>query len=238
MNMPIQSAPPDADMFRKAVRNFYVAAPLYILIPVAFWWCFQTAGVPWVGKAVWLGAAGWMIALILRWPVMLAMRKQPQARFERVIVGLSGPLEEVVRVVMLLETARSLGWGASFGQGWAAVEVMYTLVAGFAQASILTRTDEKAVQAREILLQRLGKQVMMNPLHGVLERVTASAFHIGSSLMVARSPWFALMMIPLHSGWNLAAVQLLRFGIAWEQMLNLVLGVAVMGMGVMAWWLR
>ncbi|MCL6600030.1 MAG: YhfC family intramembrane metalloprotease [Alicyclobacillus macrosporangiidus] len=237
MNMPTQSAPPDADVYRKAARNFYFAIPLYVLVPVAFWWCLQAAGVPLVGKAVWLGAAGWVTALVLRGPVILAVRKQPKARLERVIVGSSGPLEEGVRVVILLATARSLGWSASLGQGWAAVEVVYTLVAGVAQASILTRTDEKAVQAREILQQRLGGQATANPLYGVLERVAASAFHIGNSLLVAWSPWFALMTIPLHSAWNLAAVRILRCGVARAQALNLALGAVVLGSGMMAWWL-
>ncbi|MDF2961676.1 MAG: hypothetical protein K0S39_3411 [Paenibacillus sp.] len=211
---------------RELKNRFYLAVPLLILVPVLLWLLFHAAGYPLDWKAAVLGAAGWLIALILRGPIALLVMRLPQSKGQTILVASSGVLEEGVRFALLALTMTSLPWALSIGQGWAAIEVVYTVVTGFATLSLLGRTDEKAKQAQAILAaQGVGQS---HPMWGVVERLFASLFHIGATLLLAHEPYLLALLIPLHSFLNLSAVILMKRSIVLVEAVIAVVGVSVM----------
>jgi len=73
---------------------------------------------------------------------------------------------------------------------------------------MIVRTDEKSMQVKE-MLENSGN-LNQSPLLGVSERIFASAFHNGSTLLIAHNLWMAVLMRPAHSVFNLATVRLVK----------------------------
>ena len=121
----------------------------------------------------------------------------------------SGPLEESVRLVALFAIARDLDTAYSIGLGWASIEIVYAIVNGAVLASIRTRTDDKPIQARR-QLEELGMLRDFPAYMGVVEWISASAFHIGSTLLLAAWPILLIVAIPVHSALNLCFLVLLK----------------------------
>jgi hypothetical protein len=201
-NHEMQMPDPLAGASRKALKFL----PLYMLVPVMFWALFHSTGYELNWKGFGLGALGWFVALFLRGPLSLLVQKWPPEKAKNVIVGSSGVLEEGVRLILIALTSTSFSWAQSVGQGWAAVEVVFVIVNVIMISTLVNRTDEKAMQAKELL--KAQGNIQASPLWGILERIWASSFHIGATLMVAFNPWLVLIVIPLHSGLNLVAVRL------------------------------
>ncbi|MCK9906063.1 hypothetical protein MXD63_39495, partial [Frankia sp. Cpl3] len=147
-------------------------------------------------KAYGFGAFGWLIALMLRGPISLLVKKLPQQKAKLLIIASSGPLEEGIRYIVIALTGASFSNALSIGQGWAAIEVVFAVINGLVLASVLRRTDEKAEQVKELLLAN-GNQPA-NSLWGVWERLFASAFHIGATLLIAVHPLLLIVLLPLH----------------------------------------
>ncbi len=219
-------------LFERAIRRSKRFLPLYVLVPVAFWLAFQASGTDMRWDAFGWGALGWTIALFLRGPVSALVMKLPQKKAQTIVVGSSGVLEESVRLVLLALTSASYSWSLSVGQGWAAVEVLFTIINVLVIYSLSGRTDDKAVQAKEML--RLQGNLDGNPLWGIVERIFASAFHIGSTLLLAFNPWLVLLLVPVHSLMNLAAVQLAKRSVALTEAAVAVIGTAVLVAGIVA----
>jgi len=190
----------------RAAKRAIVILPLYLVVPVLFWLGFRAAGYEMDWKAFGLGALGWFIALLLRGPISAFTMKLPQEKSKKIMVASSGVLEESARLLLIVLTSAASGWAVSAGQGWAAVEVVFTMVNVVVMASLIRRTDEKAMQAKQILAAQGTANA--SPLWGVLERIWASAFHIGCTVIVASLPWSVVLLIPLHSGLNSVAVRL------------------------------
>ncbi len=123
----------------------------------------------------------------------------------------SGPLEETVRLGAVLLAGNGFIVAYSIGFGWGAVEVVYALFNGAVVLRLARRSDEKAVEARR-QLQELGLMTEAGPFLGILERLSATALHIGSTLLVAKWPVFVLAAVPLHSAINLGVLALTRQG--------------------------
>ena len=194
--------------YKRVARHFYLAIPLYILVPVGYALGFRYAGIPVHWASFGFGTAGWMIALMLRAPIALLLKKTSKERAATIIGAASGPLEEGVRLAVLLFAGLSFQSAASIGQGWAAVEVLFTVVNGVVLAIMLVRTDEKSMQVKEVL-ENSGN-LNQSPLLGVSERIFASAFHIGSTLLIAHNLWMVAVLIPAHSVFNLLTVRLVK----------------------------
>jgi hypothetical protein len=183
------------------------------------------------GCAYGLGALGWLAALVLRGPVIaVAIGKLPREKATTVVVASSGVLEESVRIILLALTSFSASWAASIGQGWAAVEVLFVMVNVVAVASLAGKTDEKSVQARQ-MLEAQGT-IHGNPLWGVLERVWASAFHIGCTLVVASMPWLVILLVPLHSMVNFMTVRLAKKSIGLGNLFIALCGACLLALGL------
>ena len=161
----------------------------------------------WVG----LGSLGWTLALTLRIPLVVAMRRvtnSPSA-LEHLTVLSSGPLEELVRLGMLAIAGNSFTIAYSVGLGWGGIEVVYAVFTGYATAVLASGTDTQADQVRE-RLRELGALSPAAPLLGVLERASAAALHVGFALLLATWPVLIVALAPLHSSINLGVLATTR----------------------------
>lgn len=209
-------------------RNAIIAALPTVAVPVAFAAVLLSTGgsINWGPLA--LGAAGWLVALVLRTPVILLAQQlagSPE-RAEPWVVGASGPCEEAVRVAAVLLVGRAFPVAYSIGLGWSTIEVLYSLVTMFALASLARRADEQAVQARA-LLQAQGRAYMLggaSPFWGIAERVSASALHVGFTLLLAWQPWLVVVTIPTHSAVNFVASGVARRSVALVELTLAIVG--------------
>jgi len=214
-------------------RNTAIATPLTLLVPVAFAVVLASAGADLSLSAAGVGALGWLVALALRAPVSVVALKalgDPE-RVKPWIVGSSGPLEEGVRLVVLLLVGRSFSEAASIGLGWAAIEIVYTTITGFVTLSLVRRTDEQAVQARE-MLEAQGMLRETGPALGIVERIGASALHIGFTLLVAWRPLLVIATAVVHSAVNLVLIRMFQRSPLLTELALLLIGVATLGLGV------
>jgi len=195
-------------MVQRVARKFYYMIPLYLLVPLIIGVFFHKmfASIDWL--AFGLGALGWIMALMMRGP-LATLVKNVSPEKAAIIMGLSsGPFEEGIRVGLLLLTGLAFQWALSVGQGWAAAEVLFVVINGIAQVKLLQSDHKKAAEAREVL----EKQGFINvhPFLGVIERVSASFFHIGATLLVAKMPVMVFVLLFAHSLLNIVAVVLSR----------------------------
>jgi hypothetical protein len=102
------------------------------------------------------------------------------------------------------------------GLGWAAIEVVYSLLQGFGMATLQQKTDAKAMEAKA-LMKAIGMEEALKPsapFWGILERVGANALHISLGLVLVISPWLAIATIPLHSAVNYLFTQTIKRSLA------------------------
>jgi hypothetical protein len=171
-----------------------------------------------------------VIALFLRGPLSAIVMKMPKEKATTIVVSSSGVFEECVRLGILLLTSLTFSWSLSLGQGWAAVEVLYAMITVIVLVSLAKRTDEKALQAKEML--KLQGNLSASPLWGVFERVFASAIHIGCTLIVAKYPWTVVGLIPLHSSVNLIAVKFAKKSIVAVELTAALVGIILLTVGL------
>jgi hypothetical protein len=116
------------------------------------------------------------------------------------------------------------------GLGWAAIEVLYAIANGLALSALVERTDPEAQRIRATIPPSLltGGAVAW----GVLERVWASAVHIGFTLVLAAVPIAALVTAPAHTLVNVAFTRALRrYPMAMVMAAGLALGAAILAVG-------
>ncbi|MBD3920729.1 YhfC family intramembrane metalloprotease [Paenibacillus sp. PR3] len=229
MNMAVESNELDVQL-SKATKRAIKFIPLYVAVPVLFGVGFTLSGYAIDWKAFGLGALGWIIALFLRGPIGAAVMRLPQERMKAIMIACSGILEEMTRVVLLALTSFGSAWALSIGQGWAAVEVSYVIIQIIAISSLAGRTDDKAMQAKQ-MLEATGN-LQASPLWGILERIWASAFHIGCTLIVASFPWMVIALVPLHSGMNWAGVWLATKSIRMSSVAIAIVGITLLITGL------
>jgi hypothetical protein len=189
-------------------RNTLIATPVALLVPVAFAALLVALGADLRWSAIGFGALGWIGALMLRAPLaaILSVVLGDPERVKPWIVGSSGPIEEGVRLLVLILVGRSFTEAAMIGVGWAAIEVVYTTMTGFITLSLVKRNDPEAVKARE-MLQSQGMLRETGPALGVIERIGASALHIGFTLIVAWTPVWVVATALVHSAVNLSLIE-------------------------------
>ena len=191
-------------------RALVLSIPLYLAVPVGYALAIVAlGGEPSVGPIL-AGAAGWLLALVLRAPVgLLGVRitGSPE-RAQRWVVASSGPLEESVRLAVLLLVGRDVETALWIGLGWAAIEVVYAIANGFAVEALSRRTDPEADRARALLPPAaLGGNA---PWWGVAERTWTTAVHIGFTLIVAAVPVLVVATAAVHSALNVGFLWLVR----------------------------
>ncbi len=213
-------------------RALIIAIPLVIGVEVAYGLGFDALGHPPMVLPLLAGAGGWLLALVLRTPVgLVGMKVTGSAdRTQAWVVASSGPLEEAVRLAVLLIVGRDLSTALWIGLGWASIEVLYAIANGFALAALAERTDPEAEQAKAMLPPSAFSGTA--PLWGVVERAWASGLHIGFTLILAALPIAVLLTAPLHSLVNVAALRLgTRYGLLAVSAAGVVVAAAALGIG-------
>ncbi|MGC4808918.1 hypothetical protein ACLQ29_00095 [Micromonospora sp. DT228] len=191
-----------------------------------------------VGGPAWgaagLGALGWLASMWLRIPVVLVARKLTgdKGRVATAVSLASGPAEEIVRVVGVTLLVAALPRAVWFGLGWAAVEVVFAAANAVVVPILLRRGDEKSREIKEILESQgvLGAA----PAYGVLERVSATALHLGFTLLVFANPWYAVATAVVHSAANLAITVLVRRSVPRGELVFAGIAVIVLALAVQA----
>jgi hypothetical protein len=232
-------------------RNVLLAAPFLLAVPLAFGTIVDQAGHRLQPEAFLAGVAGWLVALILRAPVaaiaagpgrgggsprLTGERSEPvgPGRPGAIVVAASGPLEEAVRLVVVLQLGRSLGTALWVGVGWGAVEALYAIVNGIALAALAEKSDPEAERVRRLLPSAAFSPTA--PFWGIAERVWASAVHLGFTLVVAAVPPMVVATAAVHSSLNLVFLELYRRLPLWAvSLLGILVGGAVLGVGLALW---
>jgi hypothetical protein len=205
-----------------------ISAPLIVGVALLL-----TAGQPAL-LPVLLGAAGWLAALVLRQPVaILASRLTSQANAARIVGWSSGPAEEIVRLALVLLALRTFHDAVWAGYGWATIEILVVAVNTLAVASLMTKNDPRSQQAREIL-EAQGTLNEHHPLWGLLERLGASALHLGFTFLLFVQPWLVLLTIPAHSLTNVLVVRIAKRNAAKAQTVLTIVALTVLTVGLVA----
>ncbi|NKX52450.1 hypothetical protein HER39_18100 [Arthrobacter deserti] len=179
-----------------------------------------------------LGAAGWILALVLRQPVALAAgRFAGRGRAAALVGWFSGPAEELVRLALVLSALHSFDQALWAGFGWAAAEVLLVAVNTLAIAGLLARDDPKSRQAQQ-LLQDQGLATPRNPAWALLERLSATGLHVGFTLLLFAWPWLVLLTLPAHSLANMLAVRFARTRLALTEAARAAAGVLALAAGL------
>jgi len=212
-------------------NHLLLASPFYVLVPIAFFAAFQAMGVMPSWLMMGAGALGWFFALMLRGPVAVLAQKfaGSEEKAKLWIAASSGPLEEGVRLLVLLWLGRDLATALAIGLGWAAIEVAFALINSFVANVMLRSDDPKIVETREMLAQQINTD--NGPWWGVVERISASAYHIGNALLIAFMPLAVLLAAPLHTAINLGVVHLSKRSMGLAQVLVAVAGALTLGFG-------
>lgn len=215
------------------LRNFILAAPLILAVPLIFVSGFPLleASITW--RTVGIGALGWLIALALRAPVAAVATRfsDDPAQAQHWVVASSGPLEELVRLAALLLVGRSLSSALSLGLGWAAIEVLFAVVNGAVVLALLRRGGDEAEKIRSAL-EAQGMWRESGPFWGIVERISASAIHIGFTLIIAAMPILVAITIPVHSAINFLVVRLAARSVGASQAMLFGAGVVSLGIGL------
>ncbi|WP_051898104.1 hypothetical protein [Sciscionella sediminilitoris] len=178
------------------------------------------------------GALGWWIALFLRIPVSVAVlgRTGTQQALgswrEQVLVASSGPLEELVRLALVLLLVSGFDQALWAGLGWAMIEVLYTCLSSAITTTTLHRDDDKSRQLREVLAAR-GLLEDKHGIFAVAERISATLLHVAATLLISVLPILVLLTIPAHSITNLAVTKLTPRSLARAECVFAAIGIVL-----------
>ncbi len=216
------------------LRNTTIAAPLILLAIVPFALIASRYNIVVDLKIAVLGAVGWWVALVLRTPAIILARKLSTKTGSTLVVLASGPAEEGVRLVMLLALGLTVDNAYSLGLGWAAIEILYSIMQGVALGVLQQKTDKKAEEAKA-MLEALGMEKTLSPsapFWGILERISATALHLGFSLLVVVNPYWVLASAPLHSVANISLLRLARRSLALSELAIFAVAAVIFAMSL------
>jgi hypothetical protein len=233
---------PDGDLplavRRRLHRQVPFALPVIAIVPVLIALVLASTLAPARPGAAALGAAGWLAALALRAPAGALVSRMPKQNAPTFMASISGPAEELVRLLLVLVAVKGFGSVLWAGFGWATIEVVYTLVTGLMVRRLLLDPGAKAAQARRLLVSMGWLQYVQSlvPVLGAVERAGASLLHIGFTLLLGWNPWLVLVTMPTHSATNLVAVRLMKQrSVLLTEMIVVVVGAAAFALGLLAW---
>ncbi len=221
----------DQALAKQFLRHLLWCTPLLLIVPLIYLLAFNALGQGTV--PVWpfcLGLVGWSIALLLRAPLLVLILRLTHNLQEQVVAAMAGPAEELVRLLIVLFLHANFASAFAVGLGWASIEVLYALVSGFSTVVILSQGGVRAWQLKKKFLDT-GQTVQVTVYWGVIERLSATALHIGFTLLLAYHPLLILITLPLHSLVNVSAIRLNNRSALATQMLIAVFGVATLLVG-------
>ena len=198
-------------------------APLLPIVPLIYVLGFNALGrgSPQM-RPFCLRLSGWTVALGLRVPMMVLAFRPTHNVNEQVVAAMAGPAEESVRLLAVLCLQASFASAMWLGLGWATIEVLDALVSGFTNVVILSQGGVGALQLRKRFLDT-GLTVRETVYGGIFERVSATALHIGFTLLLAYRHVLLLITLPLHSLISMGALNLTkRLAFATQMVIALV----------------
>ena len=147
------------------------------------------------------------------------------------MAAMAGPTEESVRLLAVWLLQANFSSAISLGLGWASIEVVYTLISGFITVVILSQGGLGAWQLRRRFMDA-GLTAPATVYSGIVERISATALHIGFTLLLAYHPLLILVTLPLHSLVNVGAITLTNRSALATQLLLAIVGMATLLIGL------
>lgn len=227
-----QQAISDQALAKQFFHHLLFCTPLLLIVPLLYVWAFNALGQGSLQfRPFFLGVLGWTFALLLRAPMMMLIVRFTHNVNEQVVAALSGPAEEVVRLLAVLFLQVNFASAISLGLGWAGIEVLYTVVSGFSTVVILSQGGIGALQLKKRFLDT-GLTVPATVYSGVIERLSATALHLGFTLLLAYHPLLILITLPLHSLVNVGAITLNPRSALATQLLIALFGTTTLAVGI------
>lgn len=175
-----------------------------------------------------LGALGWMVALAARLPVLAsAGRLHALRRRDTIIAVTSGITDEVVRLALVLVVVNGTGSALWAGFGWALAGFV------FVAATQLTQFSWPIGDQATEQLRSQGGFISTHPVHGGGRGITATAFHLGATLLLASWPWWVLATAVAHSVVNVAFARWARRRLVPVELLGAVVSAALLLAGLL-----
>ena len=222
----------DQALSRLFLHHLLFCTPLLLIVPLLYLLAFNALGKGSLAvRPFCLGLLGWSIALLLRVPLALLTVRLSHNLKELAVAAMSGPAEESMRLLAVLFLQANFASAVSLGLGWATIEVLYALISGFCTVVILSHGGVGAWQLKKRFLDT-GLTVPATVYSGIFERLSATALHIGFTLLLAYHPLLILITLPLHSLINVGALSLNNRSALGTQMLIAVFGTATLLVGV------
>lgn len=180
-------------------------------------------------RYVLLGALGWAVAMVMRLLVIFLLgliNSHVKERTHETLVWVSGPAEELIRLVLLLVIGLTVGNAYSVGLGWGTIEIIYSLAQAIGMGEVMKRDDPASKKAKQILERDMGFALHSNaPWWGILERFSANASHLALSLLLVSSPLFILLTLPFHSFINYILLRIMKYSLARAQIVLIAVGI-------------
>lgn len=198
----------DQALAKQFRHHLLFCTPLLFTVPFIYLLAFNSLGQG--NLPFWpfcLGVLGWSVALFLRAPMMVLTLRFTHNVKEQVVAAMAGPAEESLRLLAVLFLQANFATAISLGLGWASIEVLYALISGFGTVIVLSKGGVGAFQLKKRFLDT-GLTVPATVYSGIIERLSATALHIGFTLLLAYHPLLILITLPLHSLVNVVAVSL------------------------------
>jgi hypothetical protein len=222
----------DQALAKQFLHHLLFCTPLILTVPLIYLLAFNALGQGSLSVGPFcLGVLGWSVALLLRAPIALLTFRLTHDLKERVLVAMSGPVEELTRLLAVLYLQANFAGAISLGLGWASIEVLYALVSGFGTVMILSQGGLQAWQLKKRFLDT-GITVPATVYSGIIERLSATALHIGFTLLLAYHPLLILITLPLHSLVNLGAISLNNRSALATQVLVALFGFTTLVVGI------
>lgn len=222
----------DQELARQFLHHLLFCTPLLLIVPVIYLVAFNALGQGSLPvRSFILGIVGWSVALVLRGPLLVLTVRLTHNLKEQVVAAMAGPVEESVRLVAVLFLQANFATAISLGLGWASIEVLYALVSGFSTVMILSKGGVGAWQLKKRFLDT-GQTVPVTVYSGIVERLSATALHIGFTLLLAYHPLLILITLPVHSLVNVSALKLNNHSALATQMLVALFGSATLLAGI------
>lgn len=198
------------------LKNTIIALPFCLLTIVPFLLLAHQLDVSIKPGYIALGALGWWAALMLRMPVILLLTKSKSKFTREITVGISGPAEELVRLILLLILGLTTQNALSVGIGWALIEIIYSAIQGVAIGVLKSKNDAKSKQALKLIAQKdMNKALVPTaPFWGIIERFSANALHMSFALLLVVSPWLVFITMPIHSACNYLIMKVMKSSLA------------------------
>lgn len=222
----------DQALAKQFFHHLLFCTPLLLIVPLIYLLAFNTLGQGSLPiRPFCLGLLGWSVALFLRTPMLVLIFRLTHNVKEQVVAAMAGPAEESVRLLAVLFLQANFASAISLGLGWASIEVLYALVSGFSTVRILSRGGVGALQLKKRFLDT-GLTVPATVYSGIIERLSATALHIGFTLLLAYHPLLILITLPLHSLVNVGAITLNNRSALATQTLIALFGITTLLVGL------